>query len=73
MTLKNSTHDFDLWTDKTFWSGDNLIDMIGPLSSRRKVEESCSVKPFTMIPVAPLLLTENIWKGNYRFLLLFLA
>ena len=49
-----------LLTDKTFWFGDNLMDMIGPLSSKRKVDESCSVNPLTIIPVAPLLLTENI-------------
>ena len=37
------------------------MEIIGPLSSRRNVEESCSVNPLTIIPVAPLLLTEKIY------------
>ena len=42
-----------MYKPNTFWSGDNLIDIIGPWSSVRNVEHFKSVKPRTRMPVAP--------------------
>lgn len=46
------------------------MEMIGPLSSNRNVDESCSSKPLMIIPVAPLDLTEKIY-NDVLFKLLF--
>ena len=37
LPLKNSTVDLFLWTERTFWSGDNLMEIIGPLKLKNKI------------------------------------
>ena len=49
------------WVYIETWSGDILIEMIGPLSSSLKVEQRSSRNPRTRTPVAPPDRTEKTW------------
>jgi hypothetical protein len=47
------------WIARTCWSGENLIEMTGPLSSMRKLVVVWSVGPLTITPVTPPERTAN--------------